>query len=233
MFGFDVLVDQQQRPHLLEVNFAPSLNTDSDLDLEVKSKVVADLLTLAGIRGSAGFQRSPPSQPSQGADANDDATGVDGSDAGDGGGGGRNKDDYAHGRVGNRPVADGGGLSVAPRSCKTPTGGNAPGRAPRKGEKRGGEGVAGPGTDGGIGVDFVDRAGRPKTKGGERTRPTSRSRSGQGNAGDRSGGDGGRVGGDRAAAPAWEGSFRGGDGAFPSAEEVSAIYVQRKGFVYC
>lgn len=39
MFGFDVLVDRQQRPHLLEVNFAPSLNTDSDLDLEIKSKV--------------------------------------------------------------------------------------------------------------------------------------------------------------------------------------------------
>lgn len=39
MFGFDVLVDQQQKPHLLEVNFAPSLNTDSDLDLDVKSKV--------------------------------------------------------------------------------------------------------------------------------------------------------------------------------------------------
>ncbi|CAB1099685.1 unnamed protein product [Ectocarpus sp. CCAP 1310/34] len=38
MFGFDVLVDRQQRPHLLEVNFAPSLNTDSDLDLEIKSK---------------------------------------------------------------------------------------------------------------------------------------------------------------------------------------------------
>lgn len=39
MFGFDVLVDQQQKPHLLEVNFSPSLNTDSDLDLDVKSKV--------------------------------------------------------------------------------------------------------------------------------------------------------------------------------------------------
>lgn len=39
MFGFDILVDRKLKPHLLEVNFAPSLNTDSDLDLDVKSKV--------------------------------------------------------------------------------------------------------------------------------------------------------------------------------------------------
>lgn len=39
MFGFDVLVDSELKPHLMEVNFAPSLNTDSALDLKVKSKV--------------------------------------------------------------------------------------------------------------------------------------------------------------------------------------------------
>lgn len=39
MFGFDVLVDRKRRPYLLEVNFAPSLNTGSALDLLVKSKV--------------------------------------------------------------------------------------------------------------------------------------------------------------------------------------------------
>ncbi|CAM9612795.1 unnamed protein product, partial [Sphacelaria rigidula] len=54
MFGFDVLVDSELKPHLMEVNFAPSLNTDSALDLKVKSKVVADLLTLAGIRDDPG-----------------------------------------------------------------------------------------------------------------------------------------------------------------------------------
>lgn len=225
MFGFDVLVDQQQRPHLLEVNFSPSLNTDSDLDLEVKSKVVADLLTLAGIRGSPGLQRPP----SQGADAtvvtrcslkaleekhrpeNDDVTGGDSV--------GRIKDDYAQIRHRNRPVADGGDAPVAPRKCKTPTGGKVPGRASRK-EERQGEGVR-PEAEGGIGMGFVDHAGRPKTKGGERMTPIGRPRSRQGNAGDQSEGDVGRVRGDRAA-PAWEGSFREGDGASPSADEVSA-----------
>lgn len=233
MFGFDVLVDQQQRPHLLEVNFAPSLNTDSDLDLEVKSKVVADLLTLAGIRGPPGLQRPP----SQGADANviitgcssaaleekygpesSDATGDDGGD-----GGGRNKDDNAQSGAGGRPVADGGDCPVAPRKSKIPTGGKVPGRASGKRERQGGERV-GAGTEGEIGmVDPADHAGRPKTKWGERRRPVGRPGSRQGNAGDRSGGDGGRVGGDRAA-PAWEGSFRGGEGASLSADEVSAMY---------
>lgn len=39
MFGFDVLIDRELKPHLMEVNFAPSLNTDSTLDFQVKSKV--------------------------------------------------------------------------------------------------------------------------------------------------------------------------------------------------
>lgn len=39
MFGFDVLVDNELKPHLMEVNFAPSLNTDTSLDFQVKSKV--------------------------------------------------------------------------------------------------------------------------------------------------------------------------------------------------
>lgn len=225
MFGFDVLVDEQQRPHLLEVNFAPSLNTDSDLDLEVKSKVVADLLTLAGIRGSPGFQR--PS--SQGADASvtarcskepleanhgpayDDLTG--------GESGGRKRDDHGQSGAGKGLADDDGGAPVASRNCKTPTEDKVSGRASsRKGERQGGAGV-GPGTEAGIAMDVVDHLGRPKM--GERLRPTSQPRSRQGNAGDRGGGHGGRVGGDRAA-PAWEGSFRGGDGASPSADEVSA-----------
>lgn len=227
MFGFDVLVDEQHRPHLLEVNFAPSLNTDSDLDLEVKSKVVADLLTLAGIRGSPGFRRPP----SLGADANvatrrpseafgekhgsenDAAGGVDGGD--------RNEDDCAQTSTESRPKeANGEDLPVAPRACKYPTGGKASGRAPRRGGGQGRGGVGPGGAEGGVCLDFVDQVGRPKTK-GERTRPISRPRSRQRNAGDRSGGDGGHVGGDRAA-PAWEGSFRRGDGASPSADEVSA-----------
>ena len=49
LFGFDVLVDDTLRPWLLEVNFAPSLNVDGALDLNIKSELLADLFTLAGV----------------------------------------------------------------------------------------------------------------------------------------------------------------------------------------
>jgi len=39
LFGFDILLDDEFKAWLLEVNLSPSLNTDSCLDLRVKSKV--------------------------------------------------------------------------------------------------------------------------------------------------------------------------------------------------
>ncbi len=50
LFGFDVLIDHKLKPWLLEVNLGPSLSCDHDLDLAIKSEMVADLLTLAGVR---------------------------------------------------------------------------------------------------------------------------------------------------------------------------------------
>lgn len=52
LFGFDVLIDAALKPWLMEVNFAPSLNTDSPLDLKVKSQVLADLFNLIGVKQS-------------------------------------------------------------------------------------------------------------------------------------------------------------------------------------
>ncbi|CAE7877829.1 TTLL5, partial [Symbiodinium sp. KB8] len=49
LFGFDVMMDAELNPWLLEVNFSPSLATDSDLDLRVKSQVLADTLNLVGM----------------------------------------------------------------------------------------------------------------------------------------------------------------------------------------
>lgn len=51
LFGFDILIDEEMKPWLIEVNFAPSLATDSTLDFEVKSHVIADLFTLIGVKG--------------------------------------------------------------------------------------------------------------------------------------------------------------------------------------
>ena len=49
LLGFDILVDQQLKPWLLEVNLSPSLNTDTQLDFKVKGGLIADLFSLVGI----------------------------------------------------------------------------------------------------------------------------------------------------------------------------------------
>lgn len=49
LFGFDILIDEELKPWLLEVNLSPSLGCDSPLDVRLKSAMLADLLTLVGI----------------------------------------------------------------------------------------------------------------------------------------------------------------------------------------
>ena len=49
LLGFDILIDDCLNPWLLEVNLSPSLACDSVLDHKIKSKLIADLLNLAGI----------------------------------------------------------------------------------------------------------------------------------------------------------------------------------------
>ena len=47
--GFDIMIDENKEPWLLEVNLSPSLSCDSPFDLKVKSNLIADLFTLVGI----------------------------------------------------------------------------------------------------------------------------------------------------------------------------------------
>jgi len=49
LFGFDVMLDAEARPWLLEVNLDPALRTESPLDLKVKSRMLLDLLNLVGV----------------------------------------------------------------------------------------------------------------------------------------------------------------------------------------
>lgn len=49
LLGFDVLIDSDLKPWLLEVNLSPSLACDSPLDFHLKSNLVAETLNLACI----------------------------------------------------------------------------------------------------------------------------------------------------------------------------------------
>ena len=48
IYGFDVLIDNQLKPWLLEVNVAPSLSSSSPYDKQVKSTLLRDVLHLVG-----------------------------------------------------------------------------------------------------------------------------------------------------------------------------------------
>ncbi|PCH98750.1 MAG: hypothetical protein COB85_01040, partial [Bacteroidetes bacterium] len=49
ILGFDIILDKKMNPWLLEVNQAPSFNTDTDLDMEVKKGLLIDTFRLLDI----------------------------------------------------------------------------------------------------------------------------------------------------------------------------------------
>ena len=48
LYGVDVLIDENFKPWLIEINLNPSLNCDSNLDLNIKSKVITDIFNIIG-----------------------------------------------------------------------------------------------------------------------------------------------------------------------------------------
>ncbi|CAH2302324.1 tubulin polyglutamylase TTLL5 isoform X2 [Pelobates cultripes] len=50
LYGFDVLIDENQSPWLLEVNTSPSVTCDDFLNLKIKSNLTADMLSLVGVK---------------------------------------------------------------------------------------------------------------------------------------------------------------------------------------
>lgn len=50
MFGFDIIIDQQLKPWILEVNVSPSLNASSPMDKKIKSQLVCQTLELVGFQ---------------------------------------------------------------------------------------------------------------------------------------------------------------------------------------
>lgn len=50
ILGFDVLVDSDLKPWLLEVNLSPSLACDSPLDLAIKQNLIVDSFNIVGMK---------------------------------------------------------------------------------------------------------------------------------------------------------------------------------------
>ena len=49
LYGFDILIDSDLKPWLLEVNLSPSLNCEAPIDMKIKSALICDLLNLVGL----------------------------------------------------------------------------------------------------------------------------------------------------------------------------------------
>ena len=50
IFGFDVLLDSDLKPWLIEVNLSPSLSPDSPLDFTIKQNLLINTWNLCGIK---------------------------------------------------------------------------------------------------------------------------------------------------------------------------------------
>lgn len=49
ILGFDVILDQNLKPYVLEVNHAPSFNTDTELDFNVKNELIHSLIDILSV----------------------------------------------------------------------------------------------------------------------------------------------------------------------------------------
>jgi hypothetical protein len=50
IFGYDILIDSDLKPWLMEVNLSPSLATDSPMDMTIKANLIADTFNLIGVK---------------------------------------------------------------------------------------------------------------------------------------------------------------------------------------
>lgn len=49
LLGFDVIINEEAQPILLEINYTPSFSTDTPLDWNIKRNLIHDALVLMGI----------------------------------------------------------------------------------------------------------------------------------------------------------------------------------------
>ena len=50
IYGYDILIDSDLKPWLVEVNLSPSLATESPLDVTIKANLIADTFNMIGVK---------------------------------------------------------------------------------------------------------------------------------------------------------------------------------------
>lgn len=53
VLGFDVMLDAELKPIILEVNYTPSFSTDTPLDIQIKENLLRDTLILMNLSNKA------------------------------------------------------------------------------------------------------------------------------------------------------------------------------------
>lgn len=56
LLGYDIMLDEELRPWLIECNHSSSFNIDSPLDLRIKEELVTDTLKLVGVCGKGSVE---------------------------------------------------------------------------------------------------------------------------------------------------------------------------------
>jgi tubulin polyglutamylase TTLL6/13 len=49
LLGFDIILDTNLKPWILEVNHSPSFSTDTPLDFKIKKNLIADTIKLLNL----------------------------------------------------------------------------------------------------------------------------------------------------------------------------------------
>jgi len=57
VYGFDVMIDKDFKPWIIEVNVLPSLSSSSPMDKNIKTSLMGDVLTLIGMSYADGGDR--------------------------------------------------------------------------------------------------------------------------------------------------------------------------------
>lgn len=49
ILGFDIMIDSEGNPWVIEVNHAPSFTTDTPLDFKIKKQVISDAISILNL----------------------------------------------------------------------------------------------------------------------------------------------------------------------------------------